>query len=121
VYQRYLQRTQNSNVLQRSVNETIFMQHMPKHDKLFMPPSVSIDGGSMFDDNIAFAMMADTSNTWSQDIPLNIRLSYILPYATYQESRQNWRPLFFAKFYQLIEGATSAEEAFEMLVAPNLF
>ena len=75
----------------------------------------------MFDDNIAFAMMADTSNTWSQDIPLNIRLSYILPYATYQESRQNWRPLFFAKFYQLIEGATSAEEAFEMLVAPNLF
>jgi len=86
-----------------------------------MPPSVSIDGGSMFDDNIAFAMMADASNTWSQDIPLNIRLSYILPYATYQESRQNWRPLFFAKFYQLIEGATSAEEAFEMLVAPNLF
>ena len=97
------------------------LQHMPEHDKLFMPPSVSIDGGSMFDDNIAFAMMADVSNTWSQDIPLNIRLAYILPYATYQESRQNWRPLFFAKFYQLIEGSTSAEEAFEMLVAPNLF
>ena len=95
--------------------------HMPEHDKTFMPPSVSIDGGSMFDDNIAFAMMADASNTWSQDIPLPIRLSYVLPYATYQESRQNWRPLFFAKFFQLVQGATSAEEAFEMLVAPNLF
>ena len=103
------------------VAKQYLLDHMPEHDKHFMPPSVSIDGGSMFDDNIAFALMADASNTWSNDIPLNIRLSYILPYATYQESRQNWRPLFFAKFYQLIEGATSAEEAFEMLVAPNLF
>jgi len=103
------------------VAKQFLLLHMPEHDKTFMPPSVSIDGGSMFDDNIAFAMMADASNTWSQDIPLPIRLSYVLPYATYQESRQNWRPLFFAKFFQLVQGATSAEEAFEMLVAPNLF
>lgn len=97
------------------------LDHMPEHDKQFMPPSVSIDGGSMFDDNIAFALMADKANTWSRDIDLNIRLSYTLPYATYQESRQNWRPLFFAKFFQLVEGAKTPEEAFERLVAPNVF
>ena len=75
----------------------------------------------MFDDNIVFAMMADTANGWSKSIDLNIRMAYTLPYASYQESRQNWRPLFFAKFFQIVEGAASPEEAFERLVAPNVF
>jgi hypothetical protein len=102
-------------------SKQFLLQHMPAHDKSYMPPSVSIDGDSMFDDNIAFAMMADASNKWSNQINIQIRMSYVLPYATYQESRQNWRPLFFAKFYQLTEGSASAEDAFEKMVAPNLF
>jgi hypothetical protein len=97
------------------------LDHMPEHDKLFMPPSVSIDGGSMFDDNIAFAMMADRVNTWSNNIPLSVRMAYTLPYASYQESRQNWRPLFFAKFFQIVQGAASPEDAFERLISPNVF
>ena len=27
------------------------------------------------------------------------KLAYVLPYAAYHEARQNWRPLFFAKFF----------------------
>ena len=31
------------------------IDHMPEWDKHFLPPSVSVTGASMFDDNIAFA------------------------------------------------------------------
>ena len=32
----------------------------------------------------------------------------------------NWRPLFFAKFFQLVENASSTVEAMSYLVAPNV-
>ena len=54
----------------------------------------------MLDDNIAFALMADnaTAHTFGKRVPLLHKLAYILPYATFHESRANWRPLFFAKY-----------------------
>ena len=75
----------------------------------------------MFEDNIAFALMADNASTFSQPVPLAVKLSYGLPYASYHESRVNWRPLFFAKFFQLVVGTTSTQEAMAHLVAPNVF
>ena len=39
----------------------------------------------------------------------------------YRESRQNHRPLFFAKFFALVANATSVGEALGRLIAPNLF
>ncbi len=33
------------------------LAHMPPFDQQYLPPSVSVDGRSMFDDNIAFALM----------------------------------------------------------------
>ncbi len=97
------------------------LNHMPKFDQYFMPPSLSVEGDSMFDDNIAFALMADRANRWSTSIPINVRLQYILPYASYHESRGNWRPLFFAKFFQLVSSSSSPLEAIENLLAPNAF
>jgi len=103
------------------VAKQFLLDNMPEFDKAYMPPSVSVDGDSMFDDNIAFTLMADASNSWSSSVPLPVRLAYVLPYASYHESRQNWRPLFFAKFYQLVAGAVSPADAMARLVAPNLF
>jgi hypothetical protein len=94
---------------------------MPEFDKYYMPPSVSVEGGSMFDDNIAFALMADNASAYAAKLPLAVKLAYGLPYASYHESRTNWRPLFFAKFFQLVQGATSTQEAMARLVAPNVF
>eukprot|EP00750_Incisomonas_marina_P027159 INCI6147.2.p1 GENE.INCI6147.2~~INCI6147.2.p1 ORF type:complete len:285 (-),score=32.61 INCI6147.2:23-877(-) len=94
---------------------------MPEFDKYFMPPSVTVEGNSMFDDNIAFALMADNASGYAADIPLAVKLSYGLPYASYHESRVNWRPLFFAKFFQLVTGTMSTQEAMSHLVAPNVF
>lgn len=97
------------------------LDHMPAFDKNFMPPSVSVDGDSMFDDQIAFALMANNASKFSSQIPLAIRMPYILPYAAYHEARVNWRPLFFAKFFALVENATSTVDAMSKLVAPNVF
>lgn len=97
------------------------IDHMPQFDKDYMPPSVSIDGNSMFDDNIAFTLMANNASAFASKIPLHLRLAYTLPYASYHEARVNWRPLFFAKFFQLVQTASTTHEAISMLVAPDVF
>ena len=49
------------------------VDHMPEWDKHYLPPSVSVTGASMFDDNIAFALMA-------QKVPPNpLTLSSLIP------------------------------------------
>ena len=102
------------------VAKKYLLAHMPEFDKQYLPPAVSVDGDSMFDDQIAFALMANNASKFTRNIPLSIRLPYILPYAGYHEARVNWRPLFFAKYFQLIENATSTHEAMSQLVAPNI-
>ena len=97
------------------------LNHMPEFDLHYLPGSVSVNGTSMLDDTIAFALMADRAAPWSASIPMGAKLAYNLPYAGYHESRQNWRPLFFAKFFQLVANATSVEEVVARLVAPNVF
>eukprot|EP00965_Chrysotila_dentata_P125870 4159952-Pleurochrysis_carterae.AAC.2 len=97
------------------------LEHMPSFDLHFLPPSIVQNGTSMLEDNIAFALMADHAAPWSSQLPLETRLTYILPYASYHESRQNWRPLFFAKFFGLVAKAQTTQEAVELLIAPNAF
>eukprot|EP00966_Prymnesium_polylepis_P321613 7377920-Prymnesium_polylepis.2 len=97
------------------------LEHMPEFDTHFLPGSVTVNGTSMLDDTIAFAMMTDVAASWSATIPLEIKLPYLLPYAAFHESRQNWRPLLFSKFFAIVANATTVEEAMERLVAPNLF
>ena len=74
----------------------------------------------MFDDNIAFALMADnaTKSTYGANIPLAHKLAYVLPYATYHESRVNWRPLFFAKYFKPVADAATTAEAIKILTSP---
>jgi hypothetical protein len=97
------------------------LEHMPPFDLLFLPPSVTANGTSMLDDQIAFALMADAAAPWTHTLPLGLRLAYGLPYAGYHESRQNWRPLLHAKFFSTVADALSIEEALGRLLAPNLF
>eukprot|EP00939_MAST-03C_sp_MAST-3C-sp1_P001401 g1401.t1 len=111
----------NPGVLTWCVAMQWLLDHMPEFDKYFLPPSVSVNGRSLLDDNIAFALMAENVSSFSQSIPLNTRLAYILPYASYHEARVNWRPLFFAKFYDLVKNAKSTRDAMSLLVAPNVF
>ena len=95
------------------------LDHMPEFDKHYLPPSVTVKGASMFDDNIAFSLMAMNASAWTSNIPVDVRLAYILPYASYHEARSNWRPLFFAKFFSLVENAATVEQAMNLLASPS--
>ena len=50
---------------------------MPEFDKQFLPPAVSVTGDSMLDDQIACAIKYFFKVM--RNIPLAVRLSYILP------------------------------------------
>ena len=97
------------------------LDHMPEFDRHYLPGSVTVNGSSMLDDTVAFALMSDRAAAWSGEIPLQVKLAYVLPYASYHEARSNWRPLFFAKFFPIVANATNVSEALGRLVAPNEF
>ena len=103
------------------VSKAWLLEHMPEFDLNFLPGAVAVNATSMLEDVIAFALMADRAAPWSDSVPLATKLAYILPYGGYHESRQNWRPLFFAKFFALVANATSVDEALSRLIAPNAF
>lgn len=92
------------------------IDHMPEWDKHFLPPSVTVTGASMFDDNIAFALMANKAAKWSKNLPLSKKLTFILPYATFHESRVNWRPLMFSKFFGPASEAENTTAAFNIVL-----
>jgi hypothetical protein len=73
----------------------------------------------MFDDNIAFALMADKAAKWSDNLPLSKKLTFILPYATFHESRVNWRPLMFSKFFGPASTATNTTAAVNIGAPPG--
>ena len=53
----------------------------------YLPPAVTVQGASMLDDNIAFALLADAAAPFSKNLPLELRLAYVLPYASFHEPR----------------------------------
>ena len=110
-----------SSALTYCVGKSWLLEHMPSFDMHFLPNGVSVNATSMLDDVLAFALMADAAAAFSPTIPLSMKLAYVLPYGAYHESRQNWRPLFFAKFFSLVQNATSVEEALGRLLHPNAF
>ncbi|CAE8689458.1 unnamed protein product [Polarella glacialis] len=92
------------------------LSHMPVFDLHFLPGAVSVEGSSMLDDNIAFALMALNASKLEPTPPAKVLFAYLLPYATYHESRSNWRPLFFAKYFALAAHATSSREVLDTLI-----
>jgi len=46
--------------------QAYLLPRMPKFDQQYLPPSVTVDGASMFDDNIAFALMANNASLFSE-------------------------------------------------------
>lgn len=96
------------------------LSHMPSFDLQFLPGAVSVEGTSMLDDNLAFALMAwNASSLWPRP-PMEVVYPYFLPYASYHEARTNWRPPFFAKFFRLVEGLKTSQEVVDALITENV-
>lgn len=102
------------------VAKHFLLTQMPEFDLYFLPGSVSVEGTSMLDDNIAFSLMALNMSALSPQPPLKVILSYLLPYASYHEQRVNWRPLFFAKYAEASEGVTSSRGVIDALISNDI-
>eukprot|EP00300_Choanocystis_sp_HF-7_P025014 c26637_g1_i1.p1 GENE.c26637_g1_i1~~c26637_g1_i1.p1 ORF type:complete len:300 (+),score=60.04 c26637_g1_i1:45-944(+) len=74
------------------------------------PDLENLTVGYLFD-NIDRALEARYATDWAQQVPWDIFLNDVLPYASLTEPRDPWRPLFRTKFAPLVNQTTSIGEA----------
>lgn len=80
------------------------VQHMPETDLQ------SIDPG-LLSTNTALALEALSTAPWAGQIPRELFLNDILPYACVNEARENWRPRLRELALPLVEGCKTPSEA----------
>lgn len=84
------------------------VEHMPPADKETLT-------AEFLTENIDLAMKARTDFPWAKDVPEEIFLNDVLPYAVFDEPRDAWRADFFGKAAQLVKDARTASEAAQIL------
>ena len=82
--------------------------HMPENDK----KSLSLE---FLITNSEYAFKAKKHFPWAKHVPDQIFLNYVLPYASLNERRDEWRKDFFYKFSPLVKNANSAYEGAAIL------
>uniref|UniRef100_A0A7S3QL17 Transglutaminase-like domain-containing protein n=1 Tax=Dunaliella tertiolecta TaxID=3047 RepID=A0A7S3QL17_DUNTE len=65
--------------------------------------------------NVDLALKARQANSWAADVPWEIFLNYVLPYASLDEKRDDWRPVFSFLFSSKVRSAHSLTEAAQIL------
>jgi predicted esterase len=66
-------------------------------------------------ENLDLALKTRTTFPWAKDVPEEIFLNDVLPYAVFDEPRDPWRADFFKKASPLVKNAKSASEAVQIL------
>lgn len=61
--------------------------------------------------NVEYAYKTKEKFAWTRDLPKDIFLNEVLPYASVDETRENWRPGFFDMFSARVEGAPDMRAA----------
>jgi len=61
--------------------------------------------------NVRLALAARRKAPWGQEIPDDIFLNDVLPYATLNEKRENWREDFYERFLPLVRNCKTPGEA----------
>lgn len=93
-------------------DQTIGMQfliaNMPEHDAHTLTAEFLLD-------NVRLAYEARQQSPWGAQIPEDVFLNDVLPYANINERRDNWRSGFRQRFLPMIEGAESPAAAAAML------
>jgi predicted esterase len=84
------------------------VEHMPPADK----ESLSAE---FLTENLDLAMKARADFAWAKDVPEEIFLNDVLPYAVFDEPRDPWRADFMGKAAPLVKDAKTASEAAEIL------
>ena len=84
------------------------VEHMPPSDKETLT-------AEFLTENLDLALKARAKFTWAKDVPEEIFLNDVLPYAVFDEPRDSWRADFLAKSALLVKDAKTASEAAQIL------
>jgi predicted esterase len=84
------------------------VEHMPEGDK------TSLSAGFL-SENLDLAIKARNTFPWAKDVPEDIFLNDVLPYAVFDEPRDPWRAEFLEKATSLVKDAKTATEAAQIL------
>ncbi len=84
------------------------LKHMPDQDRETV-------GTDFLAEHIRYAYKAKDQFVWAQDVPEDLFLNDVLPYANLDETRERWRKRLFEEVPPLVAGAESAAEAVKML------
>ena len=81
-----------------------------------MPPSDRDTLSAAFlMENLELALQARTEFPWAREVPEDVFLNDVLPYAVFDEPRDPWRADFHARARELVKDAHSATEAAQIL------
>lgn len=84
------------------------VENMPPADKETLRPAFLAE-------NLDLALKARETFPWAKEVPGEIFLNDILPYAVFDEPRDPWRADFLAKATALVKDAKTASEAAQIL------
>ena len=71
--------------------------------------------GDFLVENVHLAYQAIKENAWGKGIPSDIFLNDILPYASINERRDNWREDFYQRFMKIAKKSSSIDDAVKRL------
>ena len=84
------------------------IEHMPQRDLVTLKADFLIR-------NVRLAYKAWDSANWKDQIPKDVFLNDVLPYASITETRDDWRGEFYAQFSELVKDAKTPGEAATIL------
>lgn len=84
------------------------VEYMPTADK-------GVLTAEFLTENLDLAMKARADFPWAKDVPEEIFLNDVLPYAVFDEPRDPWRADFMEKAARLVKDAKTASEAAQIL------
>ncbi len=105
----------NATELKQALNEAPAQQkeamafliaHMPETDLKEMKSAFLLE-------NVATAYMAREKFEWAKEIPDSIFFNDVLPYASMNERRDNWRADFMNRFTVYVEGCSDIKSAID--------
>ena len=84
------------------------IQHMPPRDLETLDSEFLLE-------NVKYAYKVRTETSWGAELPHEIFLNDVLPYANLNEQRDRWRQDFYERFLPVVEDCSAAADAAQRL------
>lgn len=99
-------RTQHGEAGERAAR--FLVENMPEKDRAEL-------SAGFLTENLDLAFRARTEFPWAREVPEEIFLNDVLPYAVFDETRDPWRAEFLQRAREIVKGARNATEAAQAL------